>query len=148
MNDHMDASWPTWIDCGKEGIIMLTDNLCCEHRVSYVDAPRYHIIANACGIDIRNDDHPRPFHNGFPVPALMAKAIQNGECHEIMLADGNYEEAHVDENGHLHNDKGPALICTTKHSRRFWPNRVQDGQKMALWYEHGVGGKMEVLEGA
>ncbi|MCE5324934.1 MAG: hypothetical protein LLG01_00820 [Planctomycetaceae bacterium] len=122
----------------------MTDGDCEQRQIKPENAVRQNFIESHFGRS--RQVRLAPFRNGFPVPLKMAQAIQQGKCRKIMLADGRYAECHIDGSGHLHNEHGPALVCTAEHSKRCWPQKINDGQRMALWYEHGVGGKMEVLD--
>ena len=58
----------------------------------------------------------------FPIPRGMVADIRSGKMKKIMLAHGTYQEIHVDDEGHLHREDGPAVV-------------YQDGS--SFWYHHG-----------
>lgn len=77
---------------------------------------------------------------GFPCHPKVAAAIIAGKCKKMMLPNG-YEEIHVDKQGRLHNENGPAIIQNERYDEtmlKYYVNgKLHNENGPAIMYSDG-----------
>lgn len=103
--------FPNWIEEEGGTILFVTDSILKEHSIDLRDGIDYdaihQVFPKAKGVK----------GLGFPCPPEIVKAIRAGKMKGMMQVC-NYQEIHLNEEGNLHSDDGPAVICL--NGRKEW----------------------------
>ena len=133
------CDFPSWIEMDGGTVLYLTDaDLKGVLHVQMHDAIGHHTIREqypGCGGRERED---------FPCPPAIAASINAGHMRRMMRA-GGYVSVHVNANGELHREDGPAIECANGNNSWYRNGELhrEDGPAIECangtkyWYRNG-----------
>ena len=99
------CDYPSWKELSDGTVLFLTDKDIDENDILSFD------VNDCVGHSAIEKMYPNANGNnkeGFPCPPEIAKEIVRGNMSKMMAA-GKYKQVHLNPNGELHRDDGPAI---------------------------------------